>query len=153
MHFLARLSVFGVRLATVLLIAYWLLIFTGTHIPKLPVVHVQGNDKLYHFTAFVGLAFLLAWAIPARGRDPRTKVVLALLIAMLYGVFDEWTQALVPGRSSDLMDFAADCGGALVGALSYATARRVLVGPYRPDGGLSRGKEQDTSSVRNRSAA
>lgn len=153
MRFLSRLSLFGVRLATVLLIVYWLLIFTGTHLPKLPVVHVPGNDKLYHFAAFVGLAFLLAWAIPTRGRDPRTKVVLALLVAMLYGVFDELTQALVPGRTSDIVDFAADCSGALLGVLCYWTARRVLVGSWGPPGGLRVAKDASSTAVQKRSAA
>ncbi|WP_153558765.1 VanZ family protein [Roseimaritima sediminicola] len=132
MQILTRLTLFGIRLAPILLGVYWILLFTGTHLPSVPMPQVQHLDKVQHFVAFAGLAFLLAWAIPAHQRDPRTKMIFAFLVAICYGLFDELTQQFV-GRHTDMMDFAADCGGALMGVLIYRLAKRILFPPSPTD--------------------
>lgn len=134
MRGIPRLSIFGVRLAVVLLVVYWLLIFTGTHLPRLPSTGIDNADKVQHFAAFLGLAFLLAWAIPASKKNVATKMTVAFLVAACYGVFDELTQGLV-SRSTDLYDYYADLAGALAGVVVYYIARRFLVGRSSPDGG------------------
>jgi len=45
----------------------------------------------------------------------RTWIVTVAAIA-LFGAADEWHQAFVPGRSSDLRDLVADVSGAAMGA-------------------------------------
>lgn len=129
-----RLSIFGVRLAVLLLAVYWLLIFTGTHIPRPPSTGIENADKAQHFIAFLGLAFLLAWAIPASKKNVGVKMTVGFLVAACYGVFDELTQSLV-GRSTDLYDYYADVAGALTGVVVYYLARRFWVGRRSPDGG------------------
>jgi len=125
MRLFTQLSLFGIRLAPVLLSGYWVLIFTGTHMPTVPMPEIKNLDKVQHFLAFLGLAFLLAWSIPGRGNYPRVKMTFAFVIAVCYGVFDEITQQWV-GRTTDILDFAADACGALTGILVYWIARRIL---------------------------
>lgn len=129
-----RLSLFGVRLAVLLLGIYWVLLFTGTHLPRPPSIDIDNIDKVQHFAAFSGLAFLLAWAIPAFKKNVATKMILAFLVAACYGIFDELTQGLTK-RTPDLNDYYADCAGALTGVVVYYIARRFIVGPRSPDGG------------------
>ncbi|HSH41142.1 MAG TPA: VanZ family protein, partial [Arenicellales bacterium] len=42
---------------------------------------------------------------------------LALGLAVLYGISDEWHQSFVPGREPDVLDVLADGVGAAVGIL------------------------------------
>jgi VanZ family protein len=82
-----------------------------------------------HLLAFGILAatFLLALS---RGHRPRLRdALLAFVLTVAYGVFDEWHQSWVPDRSGRLDDVMTDAIGALVGlAVAWAvltwTARR-----------------------------
>ncbi len=55
-----------------------------------------------------------------------TRVVIAIVLATLYGVSDEFHQLFVPGRSADRYDVLADCIGATMGAAIgwFASAMR-----------------------------
>lgn len=125
MQFLVRMTVFGVRLAPILLVAYWIMLFTGTHLPRVPMPAIRNLDKVQHFVAFSGLAFLLAWSIPTRAGGVWKKAGIAFLIAVVYGIIDELTQPFF-GRNRELADFFADCLGALFGVWSYLLLRRFL---------------------------
>ena len=95
-------------------IAYWLTLFTATHIPprELPPVH---NDKLIHFIGYGLLAGALMVSLKASGRLRSTSAVTVLAIVMCYGAIDEWTQALpFINRSCDILDWHADAAGAAV---------------------------------------
>jgi VanZ family protein len=81
-------------------------------------------DKVVHFVMYGVFAALLAHrAIPEMGAWRGTFIALA--VASAFGAADEWHQQFVPGRSSDLKDWQADTAGAIAGALSAATYRRV----------------------------
>src|SRR5690606_19587172 len=95
---LSPLTIFGIRLATLVLAAYWIALFTGTHMPSPPSVKVPHGDKFQHFGAFFGLGILLCWAIPTRGRLLRKLAVVGTL-AVGYAAFDEWSQRFTATRS------------------------------------------------------
>jgi VanZ family protein len=78
----------------------------------LPFELVEPWDKVWHFLAYAALTLLL-W-IAADGRRP----LLLVTLVMLLGAGDELRQALLPARSADALDFAAD---ALAAALTGAT--------------------------------
>lgn len=128
----------GVRLATILLATYWCLLFTATHIPKVPGVRMQHADKVFHMLSYTGLAFLLAWAIPTIPRHRMLNVLMAGLFAIAYGIFDEFSQ--IPfGRHADIFDWVADSVGVFAGLIAYAVLRRQIV---------KRGKSQPTRSTK-----
>jgi len=95
--------------------------------PSLP----EGSDKLAHMALYAGLGVLSLWAL-ADGRAARVRVgvcVGAVLIAVAYGIFDEYHQAFVDGRSSEVADLVADAVGASTAAAGaklwvILTARR-----------------------------
>jgi VanZ family protein len=105
----------AVAIAAILLF-YWGAIFLATHTPPVDMpTDIPYGDKLAHFTAFAGLAFLLTLALyiwrPFRWR----WLLVAVMIAALYGMLDEFTQSYV-GRHADVRDWLADVAGAVCGA-------------------------------------
>lgn len=88
--------------------------FPGTAYPR---VDVPMADKLVHAFIYGVLGALCARALMAGGRATGGRVlVLATLVAGLFGVTDEVHQAFVPRRSPDVRDVVADLLGALIGA-------------------------------------
>ncbi len=98
---------------------YWSTLFVGTHLPR----GVQGvgniNDKLLHFGAYAGLAFLLTATLKSL-RVRHGTLLLPMVIAAMYGCLDELSQLPVPGRQADIADWAADVLGAGVGVFAFA---------------------------------
>ncbi len=121
-----RLFMSIMRLASIVLVAYWALIFFGTHIPKASMPNLNASDKVYHCGAFMGLAFLLCWAIPSSRFSLNKILILTASIALVYAVLDEWTQQFIPGRTCDIWDVAADSVGVALGLLAYAIARPLI---------------------------
>lgn len=118
----SSLTIFGIRLATLVLAVYWIALFTGTHMPSPPSVKLPHGDKLQHFTAFFGLGLLLCWAIPTRRRLPR-KLLVVLTLALSYAALDEWSQRFAPRRTVDLHDFYTNAAGVLCAVALYVAVR------------------------------
>lgn len=70
----------------------------------------QGWDKVSHFAAYAWLA-----ALPALCMASRSKTVLMAGFAAFFGLLMELGQTMVPGRTFDLWDIAANCSGVLLG--------------------------------------
>jgi VanZ family protein len=103
------------RAAHGLLAAYWLGIFTLTHVPRLPPPpNVPQADKVAHLLAYGVLAVLFFTARSQVRPLVRRDYVIGLLIFAVYGIADELLQIPV-GRSCDAMDWVADLTGALFG--------------------------------------
>ncbi len=122
---LTKISIFGFRLATCVLAVYWLLLFTGTHVPQLPEISPRISDKMLHLSAFFGLATLLCWVVPTREHIWR-KFIIVTAVTLTYAAFDEITQSFVRGRTTDIKDFAADTLGVLSAITLYAVVRRLI---------------------------
>jgi VanZ family protein len=98
---------------------YWLLILTltsipGTHVPKL----FGTSDKIKHVGAYLGLAFLLTFALYLQKKYiiiSKYFYLFALLFTTIYGLFDEIHQIFIPGRSFDWWDLVADIVGSIAG--------------------------------------
>ena len=102
---------------------FWLAMFIGTHLPKVPDALHDVSDKTMHFVAYGGLAFLLALTSAAYQRISLRRYFGLLAIASIYGVLDELLQIPV-GRHADVRDWVADTTGAICGLLLFAMLRR-----------------------------
>ncbi|MCU0503492.1 MAG: VanZ family protein [Anaerolineae bacterium] len=89
--------------------------------PGLPGVEELGG----HLTAYGVLAGLLWWAL--RGSGVRYPATWALVLAVAYGVSDEFHQSFVPGRDMSVSDLMVDLLGAGVALLllTLLQARRM----------------------------
>jgi VanZ family protein len=86
-----------------------------------------GADKLVHLVIYGVLGALVGRALRAderRGgaRGPRLVVWIGALA--LFAAFDEWHQDLIPGRSTDRIDWLADMVGATTGLVVATTSLR-----------------------------
>lgn len=110
--------------------AYWVFLFLVTHFPKLQLPGAPpSSDKVLHFVAFGGLAFLFWRFLEAQGMRMTPRVVaFSAVVLVIYAAIDEYLQQFV-GRSTDLEDFLADVGGivialAVLSALALRRPRR-----------------------------
>lgn len=110
------------KLTIISLLLYWPTIFILAHI-RVPqsVREAHVSDKSLHFLAYLGLVFLLWFAIrPDRTVNWRKAAVWwVLLVIVWYGVADELLQGYVVGRSCDVMDFFANLTGVLAGLILF----------------------------------
>lgn len=73
---------------------------------------LPGLDKLAHGVAFGILAALCAQALEPLGE--LRSLVLAVVLASVYGMTDEFHQTFVEGRTPDVLDWVADTVGAML---------------------------------------
>lgn len=107
------------------LAVYWLTLFIGTHLPRVPKALAEQGDKLLHVGAYGGLATLLmVWRL-SRGPVSRLRLLRDGLMIAVFAAFDEITQPLV-GRFCDPLDWLADIAGAGVGLIVTALIGRRL---------------------------
>ena len=118
-------------LAAILLglsLTYWLAIFIATHLPLGPALpgSPRGLDKLVHGAAFAGLAIVLSATGAIWLRSSGRLYAAVFGVAAVYGAFDELTQMLVPRRTADFRDWAADLFGAALGIAVFAVSRHLV---------------------------
>lgn len=97
------------------------MIFGLSSIPgsRIPDVGVSFADKVAHVLVYGGLGALCfrglrrSWPL----LSIRSTVLAAALLALAYGLTDEFHQMFVPNRSSEFLDLVADLIGGTVGAL------------------------------------
>jgi VanZ family protein len=71
-------------------------------------------QNLAHIPAYALLAFLWRWSLDVYTRA-RTAVILALVLTIGFGIFQEFYQSLIPGRYASLSDVLSDALGAALG--------------------------------------
>ena len=101
-----------------------LIFYLSSQSNPLPALTETVWDKLLHLAEYGGLALLLTRAFVAERFGWLPAIVLAVFLTSGYGVTDEYHQAFVPLRTSDVHDWIADSLGGSIGALVYAALRR-----------------------------
>ncbi len=100
-------------------------------VPRFPFA-----DKLLHGIAYGLLAALcyraLRCASPLHDHSPIKLVVIAVAMATLNGISDEWHQSFVAERQADIFDLLADIVGGWFGAIGYAYIAERLRGGTTP---------------------
>ncbi|MDO8140322.1 MAG: VanZ family protein [Candidatus Brocadiales bacterium] len=73
------------------------------------------TDKIVHFVEFGLLCLMTCWLLSSTriGIKWIYKIILAVGIASLYGISDEFHQSFTPNRSVDIFDWFADTTGAI----------------------------------------
>ncbi len=111
-------------------VIYMLLIFHFSSEPApLPELTTRVWDKILHAIEYGGLAALFCRAMVGEGVGWLVSVVLALAATSVYGASDEWHQAFVPLRSSEVHDWIADTLGGAVGVAIYSVVGSVFGRP------------------------
>ena len=82
----------------------------------LPYLTQHVWDKLLHTIEYVGLSILVFRALHGEGLKRWWAAVLTVLLVSTYAASDEWHQAFVPMRSSDVQDWMTDMLAGAIGA-------------------------------------
>jgi len=100
--------------------AHMLVIFLLSSSSSLPAPPGRLSDKQAHAIAYAVLAGLICRALAGGRRAGLTagRALAAALLAVAYGMTDEWHQSFVPGRQSEVADLYADALGAALGAVA-----------------------------------
>lgn len=111
-----RTAALVARCATGLLLV---VMFTLTHIPMTMTPGFTLSDKVFHFLAYMTLAFFLltSWELSSGLLQPKHYFAV-WLFCTLYGAVDEITQIPV-GRTCDGLDWLADVAGVVTGLILY----------------------------------
>jgi VanZ family protein len=112
-------SLLSTKTVMLLLAAYWLALFVGTHMPGRYLEHIHIWDKLAHCGSYAGLAFLLALFLGLRHQPVWSLYALVFAVTAFYGVADELGQMFVPERAASVGDWMADLVGAAIGLAVY----------------------------------
>lgn len=104
-------------------------IITVSSIPDLkgPQLRAIPFDKLAHFLEYAIFALLAfrSFGQLVPGIHPNLALTISLLFVAGFAGLDEYYQGYVPGRYTDVKDFATDLTGAvLVGLLMWLRARK-----------------------------
>lgn len=111
-------------------VIFWLSSLTGSSVPS-------RFSSLGHFTVYAVLGAAYLVAMPSAWPMGR-RLLVAVVLASLYGVTDEYHQSFVPGRMPDPVDWIVDTIGALAGsgvvaAALHRTAARPSSEPEGPE--------------------
>jgi VanZ family protein len=105
-----------IRLPAALGAVLWMGVIWG--LSSLPGTAVPGRfGTLGHVVLYSVLGVLLALALDPQRVSPRLAV-LAVVLASLWGVSDEYHQSFVPGRFPDPVDWAVDTLSATVAVIA-----------------------------------
>lgn len=108
------------------------LIFAASSVSQPPPEVERLDDGVWHGLVYALLAALMLRGLAAgrwRQVSGRTAL-LAVALATLYGLTDEWHQSFVPGRTPEVADLIANFTGAAV-ACGVAWAWRIGGAPGR----------------------
>lgn len=108
-----------IQLTSLTLAIIWMTtIFLLSHQQSLPSPTLfPSQDKLFHVIVYAVLGMLFIGALPHKPAAPPCRtVMIAGLLATLYGCSDEFHQSFIPGRSAEITDILADGVGAFLGA-------------------------------------
>ncbi len=95
-------------------VIYMAAIFAGSSSSEGPDLPIRVWDKAGHAAAYAGLCLLIVRALAGGWTQPVSVriVCMAAVLAIAYGLTDEFHQSFVPRRSPDAFDLLADAAGA-----------------------------------------
>jgi VanZ like family len=115
------------RLYLVMLAAWMAFTFTLTSIPNPEFgLSFPGADKVAHFGFYGIMGFLFVLWRREIGTGAVAAVVWAAIFVAVLGAVDEVHQQWIPGRSMDILDWAADFAGGTAGGFCSAAAASML---------------------------
>ena len=116
----------------------WVLLFILTSLPGSELPAIKVSDKVLHFISYevLGIFLYLTLVIQNQIKLMKTFPALsALMVAVVYGGFDEIHQSVIPGRSCDIYDWIADICGALCAVTLIKIVSALIGKKYKKETG------------------
>lgn len=94
----------------------WLTVVSLISLKGVPSLGSSFDDKIYHFVAYVALAFL--WVTYFKSAKKRRNNLVVFFAVLLFGIVLELIQhQLNANRTYDTFDLLANCIGVIIGTL------------------------------------
>ncbi len=107
---------------------YWLSDQSRLEVPQL----ISHQDKILHAAAYAFMG-MLAWKyFSCSVRQPALLISSSLFFCALFGATDEWHQSFIPGRTADILDWAADVLGAGLAIITLTALNKMEKKQTRP---------------------
>lgn len=74
-------------------------------------------QKLLHLSMYALLTLMWAWTLEAIQSRP-TRLLIAAVVAVIFGASMEWYQTRVPGRFGTIVDVGLNAAGAVLGLIA-----------------------------------
>lgn len=97
---------------------YWIFLLIATSLPSTSLPQTLLSDKIQHTLAFMILGILLTLTLKTQQKYNTLKLYaysFAIIIGMIYALFDELHQLFIPGRYCEFVDWIADVIGVVLG--------------------------------------
>jgi len=110
----------------VIVIAIIIFYFSSLPSEKIPpFIGFNWQTTAYHFIIFFFLAFFL---LPALVKGKKESLIfIAIIIAIMYALLDEFHQLFVSGRVCAFSDFLIDSSGILLASFIYVVSLRFRI--------------------------
>lgn len=131
------------RVASLVALVSWSALMFRASSDRAPdaLLALEIPDFVLHLAEYAVFGALGAWWIGAEtGLEGRGLAIAVGILALSWGLADEWHQSFVPGRDPSAADLAADLAGGLLGAAAFAAlGPRRSAARERPATGAARG--------------
>lgn len=103
------------------LIAVFIFYMSSKTFPLGPIKPVSYLSYVYHFGVFFVFAFFLLISITRGNIKNKYLILIAMLVAIGYGISDELHQFFVPGRACTIIDALTNSTGIFLAGVFYLT--------------------------------
>ncbi len=118
------------RVPALLSLTFAGMILGASSVPGMRLPHVPVSFTTIHFFVYFIFGCLLMWWRMSAPRSTRAgSLVQASFMGSIYGLLDETYQSVIPGRTSDPVDWVVDVAGIVVGS---SLAALISMGARRP---------------------
>ncbi|MEF3168115.1 MAG: VanZ family protein [Deltaproteobacteria bacterium] len=118
------------RVPALFSLAFAGMILGASSVPGMRLHHVPVSFTTIHFIVYFIFGCLLMWWRMSAPRSTRAgALVQASFMGSIYGLLDETYQSIIPGRTSDPVDWVVDVAGIVVGS---SLAALISMGARRP---------------------
>lgn len=107
------------RWALVAVVSTVIVYFSVIEVPSTPSSAGPFLDKQMHFAAYGGLTLVYAYATAQYRSRPVTRATGVIIAVLLFGVFVELLQGVVPVRDFSRLDILANAVGAVVASIWF----------------------------------
>lgn len=113
------------RWALVVVVSSIIVYFSVIEVPSTPSRAGPFLDKQMHFAAYGGLTLVYAYATAHYRFRPVTRAIGVIVAVLLFGVFVELLQGVVPVRQFSRLDILANAVGAVVASVWFVIESRL----------------------------
>ena len=96
--------------------------------PSAPLFNFPGFDKIAHGLFYFVLSISVFRGFKKIPQDLISHYFMSfgIIFCLIFGLFNEWYQSLIPARTADFWDWAANAVGIIAGTILYIFYKEII---------------------------